>query len=40
MKNKYVDFITDEHLLKCIETLYASYVKAKAKITKKKILQQ
>lgn len=36
MKNKYVDFITDEHLLKCIETLYASYVKAKAKITKKK----
>lgn len=36
MRNKYVDFVTDEHLLKCIENLYASYVKAKAKISKKK----
>lgn len=36
MKNKYVDFVTDEHLLKCIENLHASYVKAKAKVSKKK----
>jgi len=36
MKNKYVDFVSDEHLLKCIENLYASYVKAKEKISKKK----
>lgn len=36
MKNKYVDFISDEHLLLCIGHLHASYVKAKAKITKKK----
>lgn len=36
MANKYVNFISDEHLLKCIESLYASYVKAKGKISKKK----
>lgn len=36
MKNKYVNFVTDEHLLGCIENLHASYVKAKAKISKKK----
>ncbi|TCO05417.1 Eco47II family restriction endonuclease [Natronoflexus pectinivorans] len=36
MNNKYVDFITDEHLLQCIENLYASYIKAKARISKKK----
>lgn len=36
MGNKYVDFISDEHLLKCIENLHASYVKAKEKISKKK----
>ncbi len=36
MENKYVDFIADEHLLKCIENLHASYMKAKAKISKKK----
>ena len=36
MKSKYVDFITDEHLLECIETLHSSYVKAKAEISKKK----
>lgn len=36
MKNKYVDFITDEHFLKCIENLYASYTKAKEKVSKKK----
>jgi hypothetical protein len=36
MKNRYVDYISDEHFLKCIENLYSSYVKAKAKISKKK----
>lgn len=36
MANKYVDFITDEHLLKCIETLFESYKSAKADINKKK----
>ena len=36
MANKYVDFVTDKHFLKCIENLYASYVKAKEKISKKK----
>lgn len=35
MKNKYVDFISDEHLLNCIENLYKSYQKAKSKISKK-----
>lgn len=34
-KNKYVDFISDEHLLKCVENLYKSYRKAKNKISKK-----
>ena len=34
-KNKYVDFISDEHLLNCIENLYKSYRKAKNKISKK-----
>ena len=36
MKNKYLDFISDEHLLSCIENLHNSYVKAKANISKKK----
>lgn len=36
MKNKYLDFITDEHFLKCIENLHNSYLKAKADISKKK----
>lgn len=35
MKNKYVDFITDEHLLNCISNLHNSYLKAKNNITKK-----
>jgi hypothetical protein len=35
MKNKYVDFITDEHLLNCIANLHKSYLKAKKNITKK-----
>lgn len=36
MKNKYVDFISDEHFLDCIKNLHASYVKAKENISKKK----
>ena len=35
MANKYVDFISDEHFLSCIENLYNSYQKAKANISKK-----
>lgn len=35
MKNKYVDFISDGHLLKCIDNLYQAYLKAKNNITKK-----
>ena len=35
MKNKYVSFITDEHLLLCIGNLYSAYLKAKNNITKK-----
>lgn len=34
MKNKYVDFITDDHLLNCIENLYNAYLRAKNNITK------
>lgn len=34
MANKYVDFITDEHLLACIDNLHSSYLKAKNNITK------
>lgn len=36
MANKYLDFISDEHLLACIEKLHNSYAKAKANIGKKK----
>lgn len=35
MKNKYVNFITDKHLLACIGNLHNSYLKAKNNITKK-----
>ncbi|MDD5151161.1 MAG: Eco47II family restriction endonuclease [Flavobacterium sp.] len=35
MKNKYVDFISDEHLLYCIANLHKAYLKAKNNITKK-----
>ena len=35
MKNKYVDFISDEHLLDCVANLYKDYLKAKNNITKK-----
>lgn len=36
MANKYLNFITDEHLFFCIENLHKSYLKAKANISKKK----
>lgn len=36
MKNKYVDFVTDTHLLTCIENLHNSYMVAKNEIKKKK----
>lgn len=35
MKSKYVNFITDEHLLTCIGNLHNAYLKAKNNITKK-----
>lgn len=34
MKNKYVDFISDKHLLNCIAILHKAYVKAKNNISK------
>ncbi|MDO3695898.1 Eco47II family restriction endonuclease [Wenyingzhuangia sp. chi5] len=36
MANKYLNFISDEHLMKCIENLHKSYTKAKANVSKKK----
>lgn len=36
MSNKYISFISDDHLLACIGNLYNSYQKAKEGITKKK----
>jgi hypothetical protein len=36
MKNKYVNFISDKHLLTCIDNLYKAYLNAKNDITKKK----
>jgi hypothetical protein len=35
MANKYVNFISDDHLIKCIENLHKSYLKAKKNISKK-----
>lgn len=35
MANKYVTFISDEHLLMCIDNLHSSYLKAKNNISKK-----
>lgn len=35
MNNKYVNFISDEHLMECIQNLHASYGKAKNNISKK-----
>jgi hypothetical protein len=34
MKNKYVDFISDEHFLACVANLHTAYLKAKNNITK------
>lgn len=34
MKNKYVDFISDDHLLDCIGNLHRSYLRAKNNINK------
>lgn len=34
MANTYVNYITDEHFLKCIESLYKSYLRAKNNISK------
>lgn len=36
MANKYLNFISDEHLFNCIENLHKSYLKAKANVSKKK----
>lgn len=36
MANKYLDFISDEHLLSCIKNLHDSYMKAKENVSKKK----
>lgn len=35
MKNKYVNFISDEHFLNCVANLHNAYLKAKNNITKK-----
>lgn len=35
-QNKYLSFVTDEHLLSCIGNLYKAYVRAKKGISKKK----
>lgn len=35
MKNKYLDYITDEHFLSCIANLHKAYLKAKNNVTKK-----
>lgn len=35
MKNKYVTFISDEHLLSCLGNLHSAYLKAKNNISKK-----
>lgn len=37
MANKYVSFVSDEHLLECIENLHNSYLRAKAGISKRKL---
>jgi len=34
IKNKYLDFITDDHLIYCISNLHKAYLKAKNNITK------
>lgn len=34
MKNKYLDFVSDKHLLNCIENLHKAYLRAKQNISK------
>jgi hypothetical protein len=34
MTNKYVNFISDEHLIHCISNLHSAYLKAKKNISK------
>ncbi|WP_243456761.1 Eco47II family restriction endonuclease [Polaribacter batillariae] len=36
MTNTYLSYISDEHLLSCIENLHNSYLKTKANVSKKK----
>lgn len=36
MANKYLNYISDEHLLQCIGNLHNSYLKAKNEVTRKK----
>ena len=36
MANRYVDFISDEHLLNCIGNLHTSYSRAKKKVSKRR----
>ncbi|GEM53999.1 restriction endonuclease [Flavobacterium branchiophilum] len=35
MKNKYVDFVSDDHFLKCVANLHTAYLKAKNNVSKK-----
>lgn len=35
MANKYVNFVSDEHILKCVENLHNSYMRAKNNLSKK-----
>ena len=35
MENKYVVFISDEHLLRCVANLHTAYLKAKSNVSKK-----
>lgn len=35
MKNKYVDFVSDRHLLECIKNLHNAYFRAKSNVSKK-----
>lgn len=35
MANRYVNFISDDHLLNCIDNLYKSYLRAKNNVSKK-----
>lgn len=39
MNNKYLNYITDEHLLKCIANLHKSYIKAKNGISRKRFYE-